>query len=639
MKQERTENYYQARCRDMDEQLREMRLRFRNALGDVRRAKVTTRLIRRLYRLDYLKLGADELAASFIDQASSALELPRAAIFRRSENGTGFECIRAHGFVAPEGPLLAHGADRDGFVFSGSFDTDIDLVRDVRAMTGARHFVWCYSRVSRLGVLFANGVDGHDDAWEFGLADEPMVESVLDVVGSVMQRAKVEQQLAHHAFHDSLTGLPNRGLLLRHLDACVQRSQREARDVSVVLFLDIDRFKWVNDTLGHLAGDKLLVAVAQRLRATVRPGDLVARLSGDEFAVLTENLSTIEDARALAQRILETLATPFRIHGDSVYASLSIGLAEARPGHTSAADFLRDADVAMYHAKRKGGARLEVFGNEMSGRGVGDLRLQGDLRQALAREEMSLYYQPIFDVKTGKVESLEALLRWHHPREGLLSPERFGGLLEQTGLMSEMGDWALQRVARDINLWRSESKGAVDVKVCVNIAQSQFVRADFVTMLTDVLRRYCIAPGQLRLELTESTLLDCRTIDEQVLEQLGQMGVRIMLDDFGTGYSSLSRLQSLPIDTIKIDRSLVQQLGGTAEQGQLVQAIMAMAENLGLGVVAEGAETPAQLDALRQLGCDGVQGYLLGRPMAASRVSRYMVNQKAASGDAVVVGA
>ncbi len=635
MNNDKTDGYYEARCKEMDAQLKDMKHRFRSALGDVRRAKVTTQLIRKLYRLDYLKLGGEALASTFIDVASATLGVRRAAIFRKAEQGEGFVCIQAQGFVAPDGPVLARPGILDGFVYSDRFDTDLSLIGEVRELTGARHFVWCYNRVSRLGVLFANGVDGSDDGWQFGMADAPMIESVLDVVGSVIERARVEQQLAHNAFHDSLTGLPNRGLLMRHLDACVQRAGRDARDLAAVMFIDVDRFKWVNDTLGHLAGDKLLAALAQRLRTTVRPGDIVARLSGDEFAILSENMTTLRDAQSLAQRILDSLKTPFRIHGHSVYANVSIGIAEARPDHETAADFLRDADIAMYHAKQRGGGRAQVFGNEMRGRAVNDLRLQNDLRSALGREELSLYYQPMFDLATGAVESVEALLRWHHPREGLLEPERFFAILEKTGLFGDVGDWVLQRVARDINLWRNENEGAADVKVCVNISQSQFVHADFVTTLANVMRGYSISPEQLRLELTEGTLLDCKSIDQSVLERLRSMGVKIMLDDFGTGYSSLSRLQSLPIDSIKIDQSFVEPLGRPDADPTLIKAIIALAGNLGLRVVAEGAERPAQLDTLRQLGCHAVQGYLLGRPMAASKVSRFLVNQSSALGGKV----
>ncbi|MFK8016639.1 MAG: putative bifunctional diguanylate cyclase/phosphodiesterase, partial [Gammaproteobacteria bacterium] len=527
---------------------------------------------------------------------------------------------------------FAANGDRHGFVYSGDFDTDLTFIHDVRALTGARHFVWCYNRVSRLAIVFANGVDGQDDSWQFSAADAPMIEAVLDVVGSVVERAKMEQQLAQSVFHDSLTGLPNRGLLMRHLEACVQRAGRDAREICALLFVDVDRFKWVNDTLGHLAGDKLLAAIAQRLRGVLRPGDLLARLNGDEFAVLSDHLGTVNDAESVAKRMLAALATPFRIHGHSVYAKVSIGIAEARPSHQCAADFLRDADIAMYHAKEEGGGSYQVFGNEMRGRTVSDLRLQGDLRQALEREELSLYYQPIFDLHSGAVESVEALLRWHHPREGLLEPERFVGLLEKTGLFGEVGDWVLQRVARDINLWRNEISGAPDIKVCVNISQSQFVHTDFVNTLSALMNGHSIKPEQLRLELTERTLLDCKSIDHEVLNRLRRMGVKIMLDDFGTGYSSLSRLQSLPIDTVKIDRSFVDLLGSDGSNQALVAAIVALAKNLSMRTVAEGAERPSQLEALRKLGCDAVQGYVLGRPMAASKVSGFIANQSTARG-------
>ena len=628
--QQEPAEYYEQRCREMDQQLREMKARFRGALGDVRRAKVTTQLIRKLYRLDALKMESEELAASFVELVAQSLGVPRIALVRKSETGEGFDCVRAHGFAPPETGLLATASNLEGFVFGGSIDTDLDLVSEVRRLTGAQHFVWCYSRVSRLGLLLANGVVGHDDAWQFGIADEPLVESVLDVVGSVLERARVEKQLAHSAFHDALTGLPNRGFLLRHLEACVRRSGRSTRDVSAVMFLDVDRFKWINDTLGHQAGDKLLAALAQRLRSVIRPGDLVARLSGDEFAVLTENLGTIADAEALAKRILKTFASPFRIHGHSVYASLSIGLAETRPEHSDAADFLRDADIAMYHAKQRGGSCYEVFGTQMRGRAISELRLRSDLKSALKREELSLYYQPVFDTGSGHIACLEALLRWHHPQEGLLTPRQFVGALERSGLAGELGDWVLERVGRDVNLWRNETNGAIDPIVCVNIAQSQFVHADFVSSLAGKLQTHALAPEQIRLELTETTLLDCRRIDEHVLESLREMGIRIMLDDFGTGYSSLSRLHTLPIDSVKIDRQLVRPVADG--EPAVVKAIIALARQLGLQVVAPGVETLAQLNTLRDLGCDAVQGFVLGRPMAASRLSEFLATHESAVG-------
>ncbi|MEM6639505.1 MAG: EAL domain-containing protein [Pseudomonadota bacterium] len=622
------EGYYEQRCREMDRQLCEMKARFRGALSDVRRAKITTTLIRKLYQLDALKLEADDLASSFVELVSNALGVPRAALLRRAEDGDGFDCVRAHGFAPPQARLLSAAGTREGFVFGGSIDADLELVSQVRALTGANHFVWCYSRVSRLGLLLANGVDNHHDDWQFSIGDEPLVESVLDVASSVMERARVEKQLAHSAFHDSLTGLPNRGFLLRHLDACVRRSARTARDVSAVMFIDVDRFKWVNDTLGHQAGDKLLSALAQRLRSVVRPGDLVARLSGDEFAVLAESLGTMGDAEALARRILEALATPFRIHGHSVYASVSLGLAEARPEHSDAADFLRDADIAMYHAKQRGGACYEIYGAQMRSGAISELRLRSDLKEALQREELSLYYQPVFDAHTGRIVCLEALLRWHHPREGLLTPEQFIAALDKSGLAGELGDWVLQRVGRDLKLWRSETDGAVDPTVCINIAQSQFVHAEFVSSLASTMQTYGVAPEQIRLELTETTLLDCRRIDEAVLEQLREMGVRIMLDDFGTGYSSLSRLHSLPIDSVKVDRQLVRPVA--EGDATVIRAIFALAQQLGLQVVAPGVETMTQLNALRKLGCDAVQGFFLGRPMAASQLGEYVLTHEAA---------
>jgi diguanylate cyclase (GGDEF)-like protein len=375
-----------------------------------------------------------------------------------------------------------------------------------------------------------------------------------------------------------------------------------------VLFLDLDRFKLVNDSLGHLMGDRLLVTFSRRLESCVRPGDMVARFGGDEFAILIDGIVGPHDTVTVADRIQRSLAEPIDRGGHEIYTSVSIGIALSTNDVREGDDLLRDADTAMYRAKSAGRARFEVFDAAMREQVTVFIRTQNDLRRALEREELRVHYQPIVDLKTGVIVAMEALLRWEHPERGLLRPVDFLDVAEETGLIVPIGQWVLRRACQNAATWRAHS-GQDRPAVCVNIAAPQLASADLPAIVRDALAGAALAANRLIVEVTESSLLDTASDAVARMEELKALGVRVHLDDFGTGYSSLSYLYRLPIDALKIDRSFVATMGVSEDAYAIVRAIVSLASNLHLGVIAEGIETEVQLARLRELGCEHGQGY------------------------------
>ncbi|HVM09767.1 MAG TPA: EAL domain-containing protein [Acidimicrobiales bacterium] len=418
----------------------------------------------------------------------------------------------------------------------------------------------------------------------------------------------------HSATHDPLTGLPNRSILFEHLEEVL--SARRGDDGIAVLFIDLDRFKAVNDSLGHDIGDRVLVAVARRLRSAVRPVDLVARLAGDEFVVVCSGLHGEVDAIGLADRISHEVSSPIALPGRDVIVTASIGIAQTGDADLTADQLLRDADMAMYRAKERGSDRIEVFGGSLRSAVRARLDLEHALRQAIMREEFRIVYQPVVDLSDGRPQSLEALVRWEHAGR-LISPADFIPVAEETGLIVPIGGWVLREACEQVAHWRRISPLLAGIGVAVNVSMRQFADEAFVGVVAETLDATGLEPAALSLEVTESMLLDDVDHGIRTLRDLKDLGVRLAIDDFGTGYSSLAYLRRFPVDILKIDRSFVEHLGSEPEEGAVLAAIVALGNALGLGVVAEGVETGLQVDELRRLGIEGAQGYYFARPARA----------------------
>ena len=433
----------------------------------------------------------------------------------------------------------------------------------------------------------------------------------------VTARKTAEMRLVHDAFHDALTNLPNRSLFTDLLARSIGRARRRADYNFALLFLDIDRFKVVNDSLGHLIGDQLLVAIARRLERCVRPGDTVARLGGDEFTVLLDDIVDASDATRIADRIQRDLNMPFNLSGQEVFTSASIGIALSGSAYERPDDLLRDADIAMYRAKALGKARYEVFDSDMHARAVTQLQLETDLRRALDREEFRVHYQPMFSLSLGKIIGFEALVRWQHPQRGTVMPEDFVTAAEETGLIVLIGRAVLREACRQIKEFQREFPQDPPLTMSVNISGRQFRQPDLVDHIARALGAWDVSPGSLRIEITESTIIDNASQAAEMLVRLRELGVRIDLDDFGTGYSSLSYLHKFEMDTIKIDRTFVSNIGEQGENSEIVKSIVNLARSLDMDVIAEGVERPEQLALLKSLGCELVQGYLFSPPLTA----------------------
>ncbi len=426
------------------------------------------------------------------------------------------------------------------------------------------------------------------------------------------------------ALHDALTGLPNRTLLTNHLKLAVEHSKRRADYRFAALFLDLDRFKVINDSLGHIAGDQLLVQLARRLEECIRVTDTVARLGGDEFAILLSDIEDYADAVRVAERIHAELARPFHLGGHEVYTSASIGITLSATGYNDPEDILRDADTVMYRAKANGKARHELFDEAMHARAVALLRTENDLRRAAERDEFRVVYQPILSLLTGEVAGFEALVRWHHPERGVVSPAEFIPVAEETGLIVEIGRRVLRESCRQLSEWRALGLVGPAHYVSVNLSAKQFAQTGLASSVAEALSDATLDPHCLRLEITESVVMSNAETACATLGGLRAQGLGISIDDFGTGYSSLSYLHRFPVDTLKVDRSFVGRMGEGDEDGEIVRTIITLARNLGMAVVAEGVETERQGDLLRGLGCEYAQGYFFSRPLDADTAALWL---------------
>jgi diguanylate cyclase (GGDEF)-like protein/PAS domain S-box-containing protein len=430
---------------------------------------------------------------------------------------------------------------------------------------------------------------------------------------------RAEEKLIHDALHDTLTGLPNRILLMERLRHAIQLCQRRC-SLFAVLFLDLDRFKVINDSLGHMLGDRLLIAIADRLSHCLRPNDTIARLGGDEFVVLVEDARDENAVTLIVRRIQQELSQPFNLNGHEVFTAASIGIAFGTQNYVHPEDLLRDADTAMYRAKEKGRGRYEIFNFRMHTHAVELLQLETDLRRAIERQELLLYYQPIVSLRSRQIVGFESLLRWNHPKRGMISPTEFIPIAEDTGLIIPIGHWVMQEACRQLQRWQRQFSDH-PITITVNLSGKQFT-----PHLTDEIQQTLIDTGInarcLKLEITESILMENAELAVVTLSQLQELGIHLAIDDFGTGYSSLSYLHRFPIDTLKIDRSFIRKIDSDGEQLAIVRTIITLAWNLGMDVVAEGVETSKQLAQLRALHCDYAQGYFFCKPVDAEAATQ-----------------
>ncbi len=448
----------------------------------------------------------------------------------------------------------------------------------------------------------------------YPVTHEGQVEAVYYSFQDVSSRKAFEEQLTYQAFHDSLTGLPNRALFIERLDRAIKRAARDPQFRFAVLMLDVDRFKSINDSLGHVVGDRLLQEIAQRLAATVREMDTVARLGGDEFAMILEGFHRPKEVLAVAGRCRRALERPFDIDGQTIYTGASLGAVLRWKGAESPVDMLRNADIAMYRAKEAGGNTVKLFNRNMFNATLSALSLENEMRHALENERFELYYQPIMDVEQGTLSGFEALLRWNHPEKGFVSPDAFIGLAEETGLIVPLGEWALREACRQTFLWNQRYPGLPQLSVNVNLSPKQLGLRSLPGMVESVLCETGLPPSCLKLEITESAMMSNVKLCIEVLQRLKGLGLQLLIDDFGTGYSSLSYLHTLPVDYLKIDRSFVRGNGHMGKP-EIVATVMALVRSLNIRAVAEGVEHELQLQELRRLHCHLAQGYLFAPPL------------------------
>ena len=469
---------------------------------------------------------------------------------------------------------------------------------------------------------------GHDvwALWSASLARDSFSRSphLIFQIQNITDRKEAEERLLHDAFHDALTGLPNRALMMDHLKLALARSQRNEKAMFAVIYLDLDRFKIINDSLGHMIGDQLLVGIARRLENSLRPGDTIARLGGDEFTVLLEDIQDRDYVVQIAERIQKELSAPFSLSGREVFTTVSIGIAISSKEYEQTEDILRDADTAMYRAKALGKARYEIFDKGMHDRATKILQLETDLRRALERDEFFVFYQPIMSLETGGLRGFEALVRWRHPESGFISPSDFIPVAEETGMIVQIGEYVLREACQQMQKWAVVLPSDPPLFISVNLSVRQFSQPDLVERVAAILRETGLDPKNLKLEITESAVMENVEAATDLLNRLRALGLRISMDDFGTGYSSLSHLRRFPIDTLKIDRSFVTQMADDEENAEIVRTIIGLAQNLGMDVVAEGVETPAQVLTLKALGCEYGQGYFYSKPLDYQRAEQFI---------------
>lgn len=463
-------------------------------------------------------------------------------------------------------------------------------------------------------------------SWSVSTAFDADAErpNLIFQIQDITDKKQAEAQLEYKATHDTLTGLPNRAMFMARLEQSLEKAQKNPNHKVSVLFIDLDRFKYVNDSLGHQIGDELLIKIAERLKDCMRPRDLVARLGGDEFTILVEGNHQPEKVVRIAERIQEKFAHPFDLSGHEVYSSASIGILNISENHKTPEDLMRDADTAMYQAKRAGKARHEVFDENMHAAVKETLKLETELRRAIEKRELEVYYQPIYSLITGSLEGFEALARWNHKDFGTVSPEKFITLAEEIGVIDALGEQILEKACRQLISLKDKFFEADLPVLSVNLSSKQFAQPKLVQKIQRILEETGFPAHRLKLEITESVFFEYKDAAIKMLNELREIGVEINIDDFGTGYSNLSYLLQLPISTLKIDRSFISPMNAEGNNVEIIQTILALARSLGLKVIAEGVETEDQLEQLKKLNCEGAQGYYFARPMTFEDVQTYL---------------
>lgn len=459
-----------------------------------------------------------------------------------------------------------------------------------------------------------------------GLAADGKILNWFGTNTDINDRKIAEAKLNHFAGHDALTNLPNRTKFMNYLERAITRSEYSPAFQFAVLFLDLDRFKIINDSLGHTIGDKLLIALAKRLEECLRPNDIVARLGGDEFTVLLNNIAEPDDAVRVARRILEKLSLPFNLDAYEVFTSASIGIIVSDDVPRQPEDFLRDADTAMYRAKEAGKSRYEIFDREMHIRNINLLQMENDLRRAIGQNEFKVFYQPIIHLETGEIREFEALIRWQHPQHGLIPPNEFIGIAEETGLIIPIGRWILEESCRQTVEWQKQFPAYKNLSVSVNLSAKQLMHPDLLAQVNKTLMKTDLKPRFLNLEVTESMVMENGDQALAVIAELNRLGIALSTDDFGTGYSSLSYLHRFPFSRLKIDRSFVSKMDSDEKSEAIVRTILLLAQNLNIEVVAEGIENEPQLQNLRHLGCETGQGYFFSKPVPAETAALLLQN-------------
>lgn len=514
---------------------------------------------------------------------------------------------------------IAVEAGEPVYSFDVSKDVRLEGCRDLLLRNGFKS-VWStpVNSPDEDAIIASIGVFWHE-LHEVTTDEVAFMATLCSLCSIAVDRKEYETRLSHQAHHDALTGLPNRSLFTELLSIATARASR-GNTLNAVMFIDLDRFKEVNDSLGHDAGDELLINVAFRLRECSRASDTIARFGGDEFVVLCEDLdpeSASEVITDLAERLLTSIDEPMMIKGQSLRVSASVGVA-INGGNAKVDGMLRDADAAMYKAKKNGKARVEVFGDELRSSALNRLEMESGLRNASTNGELVLEYQPVTNLVTGSMEGVEALVRWRHPTQGMLQPASFIEIAEETGAISEVGKFVIREACRQLGRWIMDGAVSTNFTVSVNVSARQFEGSDLIEVVSQALASSGLTPSQLVLEITEGTLMEPASID--ALRALHDLGVQVAIDDFGTGYSSLYYLKRFPVDIVKIDRSFVDGLGHDPDDEAIVSAVLGLGHALGLRVVAEGVENETQMQALSALGCDSAQGFLISRPLPASAI-------------------
>ena len=570
------------------------------------------------------------LVSEVVSTVSATLDVQLCAVLRLREDAELLDIVASLGYTGPpDQPLPGGTGTQAGYALrTGRPVVAENLYDETRFDSGPLLEQGVVSGMNALiegpdspyGVLTAHSRERR----RFGTDDVNFLVAVANVVSAAVERHSKEEASRHAALHDPLTGLPNRTLALDRLDLALARRRRDGTDVSMLL-LDLDRFKVINDSLGHAAGDEVLLELASRLRDTVRPSDTVARLGGDEFIVVCESRSGTHGVIELAQRIADAVGRPFSLATGEHFLTTSTGIAVAEQADDTSASLLRDADAAMYRAKRRGPGRYELFDATLRAQVIARLRTETELRQALDQQQLRVYYQPIIDAESGRPVAAEALVRWQHPHHGLIPPLDFIPIAEETGLINELGRHVLESACQQGAAWQRRFQ--TPLQVFVNVSGCQIADPQFPAEAAEIAARSSMLAGTLGLEVTESVLIEEAGSSMTVLDELHANGLRLALDDFGTGYSSLSYLRRFPLDAVKVDRSFIDGLGDKPEDAAIMRAIIEMCRALGLTVIAEGVESSAQLQHLRQLGCERVQGYLLCHPIPAEETTEFLAQR------------